>query len=187
MQVVFSNIWLVDYIYTKDDEKAEKRKEMTPRNSNKSAMRSMPDATAEYIDSNNKRWIVSIEFKTKRGRTDFHALSISSTSPDAPLTRRLLQELPLDLLFREVIAKETELALNRNWEQVSAEKHQGRAHSDDELTHVAQIYVEAYNNHQPVQGAVADAMGIGTSTAAKRIVVARQRGFIPEEINKKEK
>ena|GEM_PF-3416837 len=158
---------------------------MTLRNIDKSAMRFTPNAETDYTDSNNKQWKVLVEFKVKRGRPDFHSLTIKSTSADAPITRRLLQELPLDQLFNEVLAKETAVYLKK-YKQGSAKKHQGRAHSDAELMIVAEIYKKAYNGHQPVNKAIAVAFGIGQSTAAKRIMASRERGFIPSEINKKE-
>jgi hypothetical protein len=56
--------------------------------------------------------------------------------------------------------------------------HQGRQHSDKDLQAVGDIYLAAYKARIPVQKAVADALGISVSTAAKRIMAARQQGFI---------
>ena len=61
----------------------------------------------------------------------------------------------------------------------SRSAHQGRAHSEDELKIVAEIYQSAVRAHEPVQATVAKTLGVSVSTAAKRIMVARSRGYIP--------
>jgi DNA-binding transcriptional regulator LsrR (DeoR family) len=56
--------------------------------------------------------------------------------------------------------------------------HKGRTHTEDELREVAEIYMAAFQAHRPVQKTVADMLGVSVSTAAKRIMAARQSGYI---------
>ena len=48
----------------------------------------------------------------------------------------------------------------------------------DELQTIADIYLDAFENHLPVQQTVAKALNIPLSTACKRIVAARKKGLI---------
>ena len=90
----------------------------------------------------------------------------------------MLSEIPLDKLFRDELAIETE-HLNRTLRnRKGTTAHQGRQHSDEDLQAVADIYLAAYKARIPVQKAVADSLGISVSTAAKRIMAARSHGFI---------
>jgi hypothetical protein len=50
--------------------------------------------------------------------------------------------------------------------------------SDSELHRVARIYVEAYRNHTPPAKAVAQALGLSPSAAAKRVARCRAAGFL---------
>lgn len=58
---------------------------------------------------------------------------------------------------------------------------QGKAPSDEYLTEVAQVCMQAYSAYLNVQQAVANHFGIPVSTAAKQIMVARKRGMLPHE------
>lgn len=144
---------------------------------------SRPDATARFVDSQGRTWEVSAEFKAVNGRPDIAALTIEATERGTFITRRLLHELPLEDLFGEAltqVARDIE-GMTRNRRRSTS--HQGRAHLDSELQAVADIYRAAYMARQPVQQAVAKALGVPVSTAAKRIMAARRRGFLntPED------
>ena len=139
---------------------------------------SAPDAVLEYTDSLGRKLLLTAEFKKFNDRLDIAAITIATTDSRSPITRRMLSEIPLDKLFRDELAVEAE-KLNRilrNRKGTTA--HQGRQHSDDDLLAVAGIYKAAFQARLPVQKAVADAFGISVSTATKRIMAARSRGFI---------
>jgi hypothetical protein len=57
---------------------------------------------------------------------------------------------------------------------------QGKKHSDEELHEVARVYMQAHESRLTVQQAVAKHLGISVSAAAKQIMHARSRGFLPE-------
>lgn len=137
------------------------------------------DAVREFADSSGRRWKVSVELKTFRARVEIAAVKIESLDSGSPITRRLLGELPLEKLFRDELAAESEHLARLRRKTTSSTAHQGRAHQDDELRVVAEIYVAAYRARIPVQKAVADELKISVSTAAKRIMAARRRGLIP--------
>ena len=57
---------------------------------------------------------------------------------------------------------------------------QGKKHSDDHLREVARVYKQAHESRLTIQQAVAKHFGISVSTAAKQIMHARARGYLPE-------
>jgi|LakMenEpi03Aug12_release.lakeMendotaPanAssembly.Ray.scaffolds.fasta_scaffold70195_2 hypothetical protein len=137
-----------------------------------------PDAVREFTDSNGSELLLQAGFKVFNDRIDIASIWIRTKDLGSPITRRMLSEIPLDKLFRDELAVEVE-QLNRilrNKKGTTA--HQGRQHSDEDLQTVAEIYGAAFQARVPVQKAVADALGISVSTAAKRIMAARSRGFI---------
>ena len=154
---------------------------MPNQNRQNSRTHQKTDASRTYLDANNTEWVIDAEFMLKRGRVDLHSLTITSLS-ESPITRRLLKELPLDNLFRDEMVSEENSTLKQKRKINSNSSHQGRAHSDEEIQLVAEIYIAAYLGHVSVENAVANAFGISVSTASKRIMVARTRGFIPENM-----
>jgi hypothetical protein len=56
---------------------------------------------------------------------------------------------------------------------------QGKAPTDEYLSRVVSIYIKAFEANAPVQGAVSFVLGVPLSTAAKQIMVARNRGLLP--------
>ncbi len=141
------------------------------------------DLKVPYRDGQGRLWEIVLECKTINGRSDLASIRVTSADLRAPITRRLLRELPLDLLLGRALVNESKRveAVIRSRKGVTA--HRGRQHSDFELREVADVYVAAYKARIPVQDAVAKAQGVSVSTAAKRIMAARGRGLIPDDIN----
>ena len=144
-----------------------------------------PDAVLEYTDSIGRKLLLTAEFKIFNDRLDIAAITIQTTDLSSPITRRMLSEIPLDNLFRDDLAIDSEHLQRMLRNRKGSTSHQGRQHSDDDLLAVAEIYKAAFLARLPVQKAVADALGISVSTATKRIMAARSRGFITS--NQKEK
>ena len=136
------------------------------------------DAKATFVDKSGSEWNVGVEFKTLSGRLGISSLTIWSKDGSETLSRRALSDLPLLHLFRDAMAVESELLAQINRPRRISTAHQGREHSDAELQRVAEVYMVAYKAHLPVQKIVANAFGVSVSTAAKRIMVARRKGFI---------
>ena len=63
--------------------------------------------------------------------------------------------------------------------ELAGKAKKGRPVSDDELEQVADVYREAYRMGANPVVAVADALKIARSTAAKRVIAARRAGFLP--------
>jgi hypothetical protein len=133
------------------------------------------DAITTFQDANGSQWRVEVELKATSGRIGISSLSITSVDSKTPLTRRILRDLPLDLLFRQHMAVESKQLSKRNQKETG---HKGRTHTEDELREVAEIYMAAFQAHRPVQKTVADMLGVSVSTAAKRIMAARSGGYI---------
>ncbi len=141
---------------------------------------SAPDAVMEYTDSIGRKLLLTAEFKLFNDRLDIATITIATSDLRSPITRRMLSEIPLDKLFRDELAVEDENLKRMLSNRKVTTAHQGRQHSDDDLLAVAEIYQAAFQARLPVQKAVADACGISVSTATKRIMAARNRGFLPK-------
>jgi hypothetical protein len=127
--------------------------------------------SADYIDKKGVTIQVNAKTQILNGRTEITEISI--TPLEGVVTRRLLTEIPLGDLFDDLL-KHTPSKPTTNLPS----KHQGRKHTEEGLRLVAQVYAEAYGARKPVQEAVAKACGISRSTAEKRIMKARQAGYI---------
>ena len=96
------------------------------------------DITVKYQDVSGSQWNIGIELKTINGRKGISTLSISSVDGFTPLTRRILRDLPLDLLFHGHMAIESKQLSSNNRKKTA---HKGRTHTEKELQTVAEIYM----------------------------------------------
>jgi hypothetical protein len=126
-----------------------------------------------FTEKNGKKWDVTLTTKLVNGRREIMSVKIETTD-STPITRRTLHNIFLEELFGDDLAVMSPILRQR--EKTS---HQGRAHSDDDLQEVADIYMAAHKARIPVQQAVANTQGITISTASKRIMAARAKNLIP--------
>lgn len=141
-------------------------------------------ANYPWTDSQGNQWRVYIQLKRIKGRivpTNFQLLSANRNSE---LSHQTLIEVPIREIAQWFIERETEF-FDQKFKKLDLDPHHGRAHTEQELKVVADIYIKAWESRLPVQRTVAETLGISTSTAVKRIIAARKLGLIPETINTK--
>ncbi|MCG3772603.1 MAG: hypothetical protein JW384_03818 [Nitrosomonadaceae bacterium] len=129
-----------------------------------------------FTDKIGKKWDVTIATKLVNNRQDIMSVKIEATGSN-PISRRALASISLEELFGNDLAVLSP-ASSRILQQRKTTSRQGRAHSDEDLQTVADIYTAARKARIPVQRAVANTQGISVSTAAKRIMAARKAGMI---------
>jgi hypothetical protein len=132
---------------------------------------------APWTDTSGNRWKVFIEVKSIQGRLAPAALMIEPMDRAIELSHSTLAEIPIRDLLMEVTKRELDAFVAQK-DRMASGPHEGRAHTDEELRRLADVYDEARRNQLPVQRTVADAFGISVSTASKRIMAARARGFL---------
>jgi hypothetical protein len=133
------------------------------------------DYDAVWEDRDGHKWDVSLDFRASRGSLNLHAVEIASRDSSLSVSHSVLVELPLSELVSDARKQEFEAIFAR---RKSSDAHRGRAHSDEELQAVAEVYLNALSLGIPVQGAVAETFKVSKSTAAKRIMAARRSGWL---------
>ena len=136
-----------------------------------------------WSDSKGREWNVSITTTTINGRKEPVGMHVYSNE-SVRLTQSTIRELP----FKDFL---------QDWENfphdfaqrstgitgamsVEPKRARGSARlSMYELQEGADIYIDAFFNHLPVQKTVAQTLGIPLSTACKRINLVRKKGLLP--------
>ena len=136
------------------------------------------DFVRAWADNTGNEWEVRFSVQMIADRLSIADLKITPVAPGYPLTQTVLRQLPIVEWEREAFQEES-AQLQTLTPLTQSLPHSGRRHSDDELRHVAQIYLTALNARLPVQKTVAETLGIPLSTATKRITAARRLGFLP--------
>ena len=141
-------------------------------------------ANHHWTDSQGNEWRVYIELKRINGRIVPANFQLLSAKKNVELSHQTLIEVPIREIAETFIEREMEF-LDEKSKKLDLDPHHGRAHTEQELKVVADIYLKAWESRLPVQRTVAETLGISTSTAVKRIIAARKLGLIPETINTK--
>jgi hypothetical protein len=125
---------------------------------------------------------LELKWRVIRDRPEVISLSITSLDGDTPLEPVLLREIPLARIIRNERSN-----LRPSNKKVSNATPRARGTreilTEADLKDVAELYMSAWEQGLPVQRHVAERRGIALSTAARQILLARQRGFINKDIN----
>ena len=139
-----------------------------------------------WMDSKGNGWNIEISTSPIHGRNEPVRLTIKPLDQNTRLLQSTLREIPFSKFLQDwdkypgnpsqrsrgITGAMTCSVLE------TKSKRGSRRLTIDELQTIADIYLDAFENHLPVQQAVAKALNIPLSTACKRIVAARKKGLI---------
>jgi hypothetical protein len=153
--------------------------------------------STEYSEPEIGTWKIKGKWHMVRNAPEVFEVTISSASAESPVTTTALRAIPLTRIFEEQRAAMGAQEINQIWAAadvlragphrslVKAEdlrgSRQGVALDDALLQRTADEYRVAQISGVPVQQHIATVFNISRSTAAKRIMAARARGFIKEQ------
>lgn len=142
--------------------------------------RQAADLEAIWSDPQGNHWKIFIHWKSSQSESGINEMSIAAESHSAGLTSRLLRQLPLGELGQ--LKRDHDIKNGLAFEPDSAQQggHRRVAVSDLELKKVSHLYYEAKTNGVSVQKHIALHFNISIPTAARRIGLAQQRGFIKQ-------
>jgi hypothetical protein len=110
---------------------------------------------------------VTIRYRWWEGRFEAVAVHLDARE-DNTVTGEVLRRVPVARLLREHLAATVRIP-------------KGFAKdADDELVRVAAVYRIAYMAHEAPVQAVAEHLGISTSTAGKKVMAAREKAYLPK-------
>lgn len=131
-----------------------------------------------WHDNSGNPWDITLEISNLDGQLALTGITIRPLHPGYRLTQRTVRQIPITDLERTALATQAAHLATFTPPAESA-PHSGRTLSDSELKLVADIYRTAERARLPVQRTVAETLGIPLATATRRIMVARQKGFLP--------
>lgn len=137
------------------------------------------DLEAIWLDPEGNKWKITINWKSSHSSGGINEMSITAVGHTVGITTRLLRGIPLGELGQQ--KRDHDLKMNGlNFESDAAQQggHRRVAVTDLELKKVSHLYYEAKTNGVSVQKYIAAHLDISIPTAARRIGLAQQRGFI---------
>ena len=125
---------------------------------------------------------VELKWTVLQGRPEVRSVTLVMLDEQTALEPVVLRKIPL-----AAIIKKERLRLLRS-PDLSEQTERGTRRvrqtlSDTDLRNVADLYMAAWQQGLPVQRYVAEHRDIAVSTAARQILLARQRGFLSMNIN----
>ena len=127
---------------------------------------------------------IEIKWKVLNDRQEVAAITIEPMDPKVPFEAVLLRKIPWTRLIDNARRDRTKQSQQPTpVRQHSMGPDSTRTLTDDDLKSVADLYLQAWKVNIPVQRHIANELQISIPTAARRISLARQRGFISKEIN----
>ena len=139
-----------------------------------------------WNDSKGREWNIMIATTNINGRKEPVEMHIYSSNESVRLTQSIIRELPFKDFLQDWENFPHDFAQRRTgitgaMSVGEPKRSRGSARlSMYELQEVADIYMDAYKNHLPVQETVALTLGIPVSTACKRIAAARKQGLLAD-------
>ena len=136
-----------------------------------------------WNDSKGREWNIMIETSTINGRKEPVGMHIYSNE-SVRLTQSTIRELPFKDFLQDWESFPHDTVQRRTgitgaMSVIEPKRSRGsRRLQEHELQEVADVYMDAYRNHLPVQETVARTLGIPVSTACKRIAAARKCGLL---------
>jgi hypothetical protein len=143
--------------------------------------RQAADLEAIWSDPQGNKWKITINWKSNQSESGINEISIAAEGHSVGLTSRLLRQLPLGELGQQ--KRDHDIKNGLAFEPDSAQQggHRRVALTELELQKVSHLYYEAKTNGVSVQKHVASYFNISIPTAARRIGLAQQRGFIKDK------
>ena len=149
-------------------------------------------ADRPWIDQAGRTWSLSVDLFVKDGVVGIKELTIRPEGHNEPLTSAVLRGINVsDLVSHErqhlvekgLIAPDPKDDMLLTDEQVeellaSGGPARGKHLTELDLRLVVRLYADAYGAGLPVQRTVAERLGVSIPTAARRIMLARERGLI---------
>ena len=154
-------------------------------------------ADRPWIDQAGRTWSLSVDLFVKDGVVGIKELTIRPEGHNEPLTSAVLRGINLrgiadqerqHLIDKGLLAcdpQDDRLLSDAEVEDLLAfgGPARGRQLTELDLRLVARLYADAYQEGVSVQRHVADRLGVSIPTAARRIMLARDRGLISGRFN----
>ena len=147
--------------------------------------RQASDLEAIWSDPQGNRWKITLNWKMSHSSGGINEISIIADGHTTGITTRLLRQLPLGELGQHKRDYDIKKGLTFESDSALQGGHRRVAVTDLELKKVSDLYHEAKTNGVSVQKYIASKFNISIPTAARRIGLARQRGFITSTLKKK--
>ena len=138
-----------------------------------------------WQDSTGNKWNISVKTATINGRSEPIGLTVSPSGEHVRLLQSTLREIPFSKFLQDWESYPHELPHSSSGitgaMTVREPKRSRGSHplTEEEMQRVVDVYLDAYENHLPVQHTVARTLGIPLSTACKRINLVRKKGLLP--------
>ena len=139
------------------------------------------DLTVQWQDGQGQTWNVEFELKTVSNVARINGFSIHGTSPEARLTANHLREIPFGELSEQFLALARRTFPKNQRETLPGSSGLGRTSSLAQLSRVAELYGQASQKQVDVQLFIAEALGVSSATAARRIRAARKAGLLKKQ------
>jgi hypothetical protein len=150
-----------------------------------------------WIDQAGRNWSLSVDLVVKGGVVGIGAFAVKPVGHNEPLTGAVLRGINLrDIAYqeRQYLIDKGLLACDPQDDRLLSDAEvedlmafggpaRGRELTELDLRLVARLYADAYREGLPVQRTVAEHLGVSIPTAARRIMLARDRGLIGSQFS----